>query len=89
MKFLYVFSFLRYYISDRIEYYQVMKTAIEYENKKQYKWVIFFNWSSEQEKTFKTVKQAVCKIILTEENLNFQYHLAIDVSETGIESILF
>ena len=42
MKFLYVLSFLRYYISDRTEYCWIMKTAIEYESKKQHKQIILF-----------------------------------------------
>ena len=51
--------------------------------------MILFKWESEQKMIFKKIKQTVCKNILTEKDLNLQYYLAIDVSETEIRNILF
>lgn len=107
--FLYMTTYLRYFIPARAEYARILKAAATYRDEPEQaehpaskpasksmkiarvKVPVGFNWTSEQERAFQAIKNAIIN------NLNAvhrgdetrQYHLATDASAHSIGGVLF
>lgn len=90
--FVFMTTFLKWFIPGRAEHARIMKEVVKWEKEEEGKGKkkkVAWEWKEEQQRSFEFVKTAIVENSVSGGNINQQYHLACNASKIGIGGVVF